>query len=297
MAGCNPKKQSGVALLMAILVVVAATAISVAMVHDEAFQIRRTDRLQLLERSALYAVSLEDFARLVLQVDHRDSKTDDLTEDWALGVPPTPVEAGFLGGYIEDEQSRFNINSLIESEEAVKRFTRLCNNLDVDPVFIPALLDWLDEDFDVRYPDGAEESYDQYRVANRIMADVSELLLVKNVNHEMYDKLKPFITALPTTNPNINVNTMSEAVFLSLQDDLNGEAFIQEREDKPFPDIDDFITRLQIPVLEDGLSVKSEYFRAYGQVVQGDLEYNFQTLIHRNDQGATRVVSRTLGLF
>ena len=155
-------------------------------------------------------LSLEDFARLVLQVDQKDNKVDDLTEDWALGVPPTPVEAGYLGGFIEDEQSRFNVNSLINSAEAVKRFTRLCNNLEVDPVFIPALLDWLDEDLDVRYPDGEEDGYDTYRVANRIMSDTSELLLVKNVDHEMYGKLKPYITALPTTTSNLNINTISE---------------------------------------------------------------------------------------
>ncbi len=282
---------------MAILVVVAATAISVSMVHDESFQIRRTNRLQLLERSGLYAVSLEDFARLILQVDRRDSKIDDLTEDWAIGVPPTPVEAGYLGGYIEDEQSRFNINSLINSAEAVKRFTRLCNNLEVDISFIPALMDWIDEDLDVRYPDGAEENYDTYRVANRIMSDISELLLVRNVDHNMYNKLKPFITALPSTNSRLNVNTMSETVFLSLGEDLNAETFSQEREDDPFSSIENFITRMQVPLVEEGLSVSSEYFSAYGQVVQGDLEYNFQSLIHRDSQGATQVIGRSLGLF
>ena len=282
---------------MAILVVVAATAISVSMVHDHSFQIRKADRLQLLERSSLYALSLEDFARLVLQVDQKDNKVDDLTEDWALGVPPTPVEAGYLGGFIEDEQSRFNINSLINSAEAVKRFTRLCNNLEVDPVFIPALLDWLDEDLDVRFPGGAEEDYDTYRVANRIMSDTSELLLVKNVDHEMYGKLKPYITALPTTTSRLNINTISETVYLSLHEELDAEAFLQEREDEPFTSVDNFITRMQVPLLEEGLSINSEYFLAYGQVVQGDLEYNFQSLIHRDSQGATRVVNRTLGLF
>lgn len=282
---------------MAILVVVAATAISVSMLHEESFQIRKTDRLQLLDRSSLYALSLEDFARLVLQVDQKDNKVDDLTEDWALGVPPTPVEAGYLGGFIEDEQSRFNLNTLINSEEAVKRFTRLCNNLEVDPVFIPALLDWLDEDLDIRYPDGAEDGYDTYRVANRIMSDTSELLLVKNVDHEMYGKLKPFITALPTTTSRLNINTISETVYLSLHEELDAEAFLQEREEEPFTSVADFITRMQIPFVEEGLSINSEYFRAYGQVVQGDLEYNFQSLIYRNDQGATQVVNRTLGLF
>ena len=49
-----------------------------------------------------------------------------------------------------------------------------------------------------RYPDGMEENYETYRVANREMADISELLLVHNVTPEIYEKLKPHITALPT---------------------------------------------------------------------------------------------------
>ena len=59
---------------------------------------------------------------------------------------------------------------------ALKRFERLCDNLGVEKSFIPALMDWIDPDFDIRYPDGMEENYDTYRVANRYIADVSELL-------------------------------------------------------------------------------------------------------------------------
>lgn len=281
---------------MAILVVVAATAISVSMIHDEAFLIRKTSRVQLLDRARLYALGLEDWARLILKRDQDDSDVDDLSEDWAVGVPGLPIEAGYLAGFMQDEQSKINLNSLLDSQETLKRLTRLCNNLDVDPVFIPALLDWIDEDLDVRYPDGAEEHYDTYRVANRIIADTSELLLVKNVTPEMYQELKPYITALPTTT-GININTMSETVFMTLGEDLNSESFLEEREEEAFTSVQQFIERLQIPVEEADLAVSTEYFIANGQVVQGDLEYNFETLIHRSNEGLTTVISRSLGLF
>lgn len=293
---CKRRQQSGIALLMAILVVVAATAISVSMIHDEAFLIRKTSRVQLLDRARLYALGLEDWARLILKRDQDDSDVDDLSEDWAVGVPGLPIEAGYLAGFMQDEQSKINLNSLLDSQETLKRLTRLCNNLDVDPVFIPALLDWIDEDLDVRYPDGAEEHYDTYRVANRIIADTSELLLVKNVTPEMYQELKPYITALPTTT-GININTMSETVFMTLGEDLNSESFLEEREEEAFTSVQQFIERLQIPVEEADLAVSTEYFIANGQVVQGDLEYNFETLIHRSNEGLTTVISRSLGLF
>ncbi|MCP3689854.1 MAG: type II secretion system minor pseudopilin GspK [Gammaproteobacteria bacterium] len=290
------QRQAGVALLMAVLVVVAATAISVAMLHDESFLMRKTSRGQLRDRAQQYALGLEDWARLILVRDRKDSKVDNLEEDWTVGVPGLPIEAGYLAGYIEDEQSRFNLNSLLDSDEAIKRFTRLCKNLDVDTAFIPALLDWIDEDLDVRYPDGMEDGYDGYRVANRTMADTSELLLVNHVTPEIYEQLKPHITALPGTTY-INLNTMSEVVFQALEDNLDANSLTDEREENPFTSVDDFVKRMQIPLQVEGLSVDTEYFRAFGLVVQGDIEYHFETLIHRDQSGKTLVVGRSLGQF
>ena len=293
MAHCRPG-QTGIALLSAILITLTATAIIVSITHEEAFSIRKTARIQLMDRARLYALGLEDYAQIILQKDRKDSNVDHLDEDWAIGVPGLPIEAGLLSGFIEDEQARFNINNLLTSEEWVNRFRRLCNNLEVDTTFIPALLDWIDEDFDVRYPDGAEEHYETYRVANRPMVDISELLLVKHVTPEIYASLKPYITALPTTT-NVNVNTISETVFLSLGENLDADLFNEERDKEEFSSIQNFIERLQIPLEESGLSVSTEYFHAYGLVSQGDLTLNLDTLLHRDNNGNTRVIKRTLG--
>jgi len=293
MAQCK-RSQMGIALLSAILITLTATAIIVAITHEEAFSIRKTSRILLMDRARLYALGLEDWARIFLQKDAEDSKIDHLQEDWAISIPGLPIEGGLLSGFIEDEQARFNINNVIVSEEWLNRFSRLCNNLEVDTTFIPALLDWIDEDFDVRFPDGAEENYDNYRVANRAMVETSELLLVKHVTAEMYDSLKPYITALPTTT-SINVNTMSETVFLSLGEISDAESFIKERDKEEFSSIQNFIERMQIPLLETGLSVNTEYFHAHGQVSQGDMLVNLDTMLHRDQAGKTRVLKRTLG--
>ena len=293
MVRCKPG-QAGIALLSAILITLTATAIIVAITHEEAFSIRKTSRILLMDRAGLYAMGLEDWARIFLQKDRKDSNIDHLDEDWAIGVPGLPIENGLLSGYIEDEQSRFNINNLLASEEWLNRFKRLCNNLEVDTTFIPALMDWIDEDFEVRYPDGAEEHYETYRVANRAMVDISELMLVKHVTPEIYASLKPYITALPTAT-NFNVNTISETVFLSLGENLSADLFNEERDKEEFSSIQSFIDRLQIPIEESGLSVSTEYFHAYGQVSQGDLTLNLDSLLHRDENGKTRVIKRTLG--
>ena len=291
-----PRRQRGLALLMAVLIVVMATTVAVNIVYEEKFTIRKTSHVQRMERSALYAAGLEDYARLVLRDDRENSEVDSLDEDWATEFNGAVIEGGFLTGQLEDEQGRFNLNALVGSEIALTRFQRLCDNLEIDDRFIPALLDWIDQDFDIRYPDGMEENYDDYRVANRDMVDVSELLLVHNVTPEIYEKLAPHVTVLPPVST-INVNTMSATVFLSLGPDLDVNDFIKQREDEAFESVDDFIERLQIPVEIEGLSVATRYFRARGQVVQGEQPYFINSLIYRAENGATEVVSRTLGQF
>ena len=281
---------------MALMIVVIATTIAVSIIYEEKFTIRKTGHIYRMDRANLYAVGLEDWARIYLREDRQDSTADSLDESWASGIPGLPIEGGYLSGYIEDEQAKFNLNSLIISEVALKRFERLCDNLGVEGNFIPALMDWIDEDFDIRYPDGMEENYESYRVANREMADISELLLVHNVTPEIYEKLKPHITALPTPTT-LNVNTMSEVIFQSLGSEGEASKFIEERDENPYDSIADFIERLQIPVEEDGLSVDTRFFRAHGQVVQGEQVFKLSSLLYRDDKGNTTVLNRTLGQF
>jgi general secretion pathway protein K len=249
-----------------------------------------------MDRARLYAIGLEDWARIFLREDREESDIDSLDEDWAVGVPGLPIEGGYLAGYLEDEQAKFNLNSVVGSEVQVERFRRLCENLEVDDIFIPALIDWIDQDFEITYPDGMEENYPTYRVANRELTDISELLLVHNVTPEMYEKLKPHITALPATTT-INVNTMSEVIFRSLGEEGDVTKFIEEREEDAYDSIDDFVERLQLPIEVEGLSVDTRFFRAHGQVVQGEQVFNVNTLVYRDDKGRTSIFNRSLSIF
>ena len=296
MASSSLKRQRGVALLIAILIVVIATTIAVNVVHEEKFTIRKSAHVHLMDRANLYAIGLEDWARIYLREDREESDIDSLDEYWAQGVGGLPIEGGYLTGYLEDEQGKFNVNTLLNSEVAVNRFKRLCDNLGVDDDFVPALMDWIDQDFDVRYPDGMEENYPTYRVANREIADISELLLVHNMTPEIYERLKPHVTALPPAT-GINVNTMSEVIFQALGEDLDVSQFIEEREDDAYDSVEEFIERLQLPVEIEGLSVSTRFFRAHAQVVQGDQVFNLNTLVYRDTSGTTKVINRSLGVF
>ncbi len=289
---------------MAMLVVSIAAVTAVALTQEQLFSIKRTANLSSYNTALMYGVGLEDFARVILQKDASDSKIDHIDEDWAIGVPVLPIEGGFLSGAIMDAQSLININSVLSSAQTSKNLLELCNNLGVNPDFIPALKDWLDKDLDTGFPDGAEDDYytaleTPYRSANRLMVDVTELRLVKGIDDEIYNKLISFIIVLPEETP-INLNTIeSEQVLSALKiENLDYQNFIEKREENAFSSLQDFQNKMNL-TLDDqqktNLAVKSNYFQASGQIALGDKNIIINSLIHRDDKGKTHIISRSLG--
>lgn len=284
---------------MAMLVVSIATVTAVSLVHEQSLSIRKTGHIRANDNALMYSLGLEDYARLFLQKDSKDSKIDHLKEDWAIGIPALPIEGGFLSGSMEDAQSKINLN-MINEKEIEDRLRLLCNNLDVSPDFIPALKDWIDGDQDSVDADGAEDDYytsleQAYRTANRNMSDVSELMLVKGMEFENFQKLKPFITVLPSST-SLNINTIPAEIYSTLDSGLNAEKFIADREKDPYSSLEDYKKRMDHPALiEKGLTVSTEYFHASGQVTIGDKTLFVESLIHRDNKGGTRIMSRKLG--
>ena len=289
--------QRGVALLMAMLVVALATVTAVSLMHEQSLSIRKTDHIRSFDSALMYSLGLEDVARLFLQQDFKDSRIDHLQEKWVDGIGGT-FEGGLFLGSLQDAQSMINLNSVLKQENE-DRLRALCNNLALNPEFISALKDWLDPDLDTVDADGAEDDYYTaleypYRTANRAMSDISELLLVKGMDNELYQKLRDFVTVLPGDTP-LNINTISAEVYRTIDANLDEEKFITERETNAFTSLEDYQTRMNHTLPEKGLSVSTGYFIASGQVTLGDKTIFVRTLIQRDDKGATSILSRQLG--
>ena len=297
---CYKKSQKGVALLMAMLVVTLASVVAVSLVHEQSLSIRKTAHIQGNEVSLMYALGLEDYARLILKKDLEESKVDDLSEDWAIGIPGLPIQGGFLAGSLQDAQSLININSIAQ-KETEDRLRSLCNNLEIEADFIPALKDWVDADLDTIDADGAEDDYYTglevpYRTGNRKLSDISELLLIKNMDFEKFEELKPFLTVLPAET-DLNLNTIPAEIYLAIDNNLDADKFETEREKDPFTSLEDYKKRMDHTLPVKGLSVSTEYFLADGQVTVGEKTLYIKTLLHRDKKGITRVISRKLGAF
>lgn len=298
-------RQRGVALITALLVVSLVTVIAVAMATRQHIDVRLTGNLVHGEQAYAYALAAESWARVILRRDDNQSDHDSLDEDWATALPPIAVEGGQVSGKIEDLQGRFNINNLIKqdgkvSEADVAYFRRLLEILKLEPALTDALLDWIDVDIDVRFPDGAEdENYLSgsipYRAANRPLVSTSELRLVAGFDQNTVQLLEPYVTALPARTL-INVNTASPVVLLAMNKDFTQsdvDALITGRGKTGYATVQAFMGQdaLAGRELAEPVDVRSHYFLVHTDVIIGEGQAHLESLLVR-DKGKTRVLSR-----
>lgn len=299
--------ERGVALVTALLVVTLAAVAAVAMTSRQQIDIRRTQNVLETEQLRFFLYGIEGWAGKMLEQDRRDGEVDHLGEDWAMRLPPVPVDNGQLTGHIEDAQGRFNLNNLIldgkTSAEDLMRLRRLLAALELSPDLADAIVDWIDADIEPLPPYGAEDATylgntPPYRAANRLFGDVSELRLVAGIDAAGYRLLAPHLAALPARTA-INLNTASAAVIMALADGIGrseAEDFVATRQDQHYSSVD---AALQQPVFanrtvaRDGLGVSSNHFVVMSAISLGRLEQRYASLLRREDNGAATLIVRT----
>lgn len=302
--------QRGVALITVMLVVALATIAAVAMASRQQIDIRRTENTLNAGQAYHFALGAERWALQILTRDRRQGEIDHLGEDWAQELPPLPIEGGSIEGRIVDLQGLFNLNSLLAEGEAGRlaqeRFQRLLVALEIQPELMQAVLDWIDPDLEPRFPGGAEDTYylgltPAYRAANQPMASPSELRQVQGVTPAVYERLAPYITALPTAT-SINVNTAPAGVLMSLADGIGFEeaqALVEARPENGFTSVDQFLA-LDVfagqGVSAEGLGVASQYFLLSATARLDRLRVPILSVVQRGQTGRGMVLQRTEGI-
>lgn len=306
----NPRgRQAGVALIMAIMVVALATIAAAAMASRQQLDVRRTASLLDGDQAYAYALAVEGWARMILMRDARDNQTDHLDEVWAQRMPPIGVPGGQIDGYVADLQGRFNINNLVGADGQVSTadfayFQRLLQALGIDDQLALAVLDWLDPDFDTRFPSGAEDDFYlsaplPYRAANRPLQSISELRLIRGVDVETWRRLAPFVAALPARTA-INVNTATAPLLQAIAEGLgtqDGEQLVEKRPADGYASVDLLLQDEAFAgkeVDDGGLSVASQFFLVRSDVRVGTARAQVYSIVQRNaDQLVT--LARTQG--
>ncbi len=312
-----PRRQRGVALLIALLAVALAVILIASLLDRGELAYARARNVLRGEQAIAYSEGLEAYAAQVLMRDlEADRGLDTLSDAWAVPLPPQEVPGGRISARMIDRNGCFNLNNLSsdlsDEQRRVwrKRLQNLLVALELDPSLVGAIVDWIDPDADIDPISGAEDNAYlaqpvPYRAANRVFAHVSELRLVRGISGEVYARLAPEVCALPP-GTSINLNTASVAVLMSLDSRMTAVLAERIRQDGQahWPDVQTALNEaaqqgVEIsPTDKVDLGVTSSYFLARGEITLDDVPFAFSSLLERVSgslRGGVHVLSRSRG--
>ena len=325
------RRQRGVALIMAILIVALATILAISVATDGYMDQRRASTALAVDQAYEAAIGAEAYAALALEADQQNqssAQVDSLDEPWAQPISFPFEDFGELHGQLEDLQGRFNLNNLVNlngsiNPEMLAQFTSLLERRQIDTRWAGIIADWIDADNNPSFPDGAEDTVytlrtPPYLTANRPIMNTSELLSLVDAGNkpfglDNYQKLEPYVAALPIDTP-LNVCTAPGEVLDSLAPGIfpgeystdAGRANLADlRKAGCFPKVIDIRTAFQNKDKNfDAMMTKhgaylvtvSKHFRANIFVTLGTTEIAMYSVLERTGNGQkVHVISRSIG--
>jgi general secretion pathway protein K len=312
------KKQRGVALIIALILVALATILATKLTFDGFLERRRAIGVLAAEQALHFGMGAEALAADVLAQDLQNSPNQTtLIGPWAQPTQPLPITPqddpegepiGTLQGQLEDMQGRFNLNNLahvipgvgpqgaIQDPQPLEQFQRLLVSVQLEPKWAGIARDWIDADDIPGSPDGAEDQMytsqtPPYRTGNWPMMSPTELMNLPGFGADRYRKIAPYVTALPTATATINVCTASAQVLESLAANLGEytpEVLASGRKSGCFPDLDTFrkvVGPQALAAISTKIDSKSSYFRLTTRVTLGTTEFTLYSLLKRGDGG------------
>lgn len=223
--------ERGAALLSVLLLVAVMAVLAAVMLDRLNLATRLAGNAQAMMRARLAATSAESVAlvRLKALVDAQDDRTVDanglLGRDVPLALPQLGAGAA-ITVRLDDAGNCFNVNSLVQQGidgvltlriAALEQLRALMGQAGIgqDEAFrlSDAMADWIDSD-SVALTNGAEDAAYRalpvpYRTANRLIVDLTELRAVRGMTAPLYQRLRPWLCALPAAELSpIQLNTL-----------------------------------------------------------------------------------------
>jgi len=330
----SPRRQRGVALIIALILVALATVLASKLTFDGFLERRRAIGVLAAEQAMQFGMGAEALAADVLLRDKQSNGDTVLTAPWAQPTQPLPITPqddpegepiGTLEGALEDMQGRFNLNNLghfinpapgatgaaaqaVPDPQPLEQFQRLLKSVGLETKWAGLARDWIDADDLPSSPDGAEDSIytsqtPPYRTGNWPMTSTSELMNLPGFDAARFRAIAPYVTALPTANAHINICTASALVIESLDAKLSGEysgspdVLANGRKNGCFPDPTSFahILGATATTVQAYYTTKSQYFRLTTRVTLGTTEFTLYSLLLRQGSGKVTPLLRSFG--
>jgi general secretion pathway protein K len=185
-------------------------------------------RLSTLDALYPIAYSGVEHAKSLVRADY-STDIDILTDGWAFRPSAerrTPIAGGSFSfvtpgiSAVVDEERKVNLNRA--NPQIVSRLLQQVSGLEKDQAedLVYCLIDWMDSDSFFGHPEyGAEASYyeglpEPYTAKNSAYESMDELMLVKGMTPEVFERLRPYVTVYGSGQ--VNVNTASREVLAAL---------------------------------------------------------------------------------
>jgi general secretion pathway protein K len=318
-----PARQRGIALLVAIMLVALGTIIAASIAYENAMTARKGAATFAFEQSVLVAEAGETLAAWGLREVYRaDSRNTYIGQGWDKPQGPFEVVPDvMLTATLEDMQGRFNLNLLVNQDTtpnqvAVKAFQHLLALVGLEPTWAAFIVDWIDPSPNPANPEGGAkdsvymEQTPPYRTANTYITSATELLALAGFGHDRYQKLAPYVTALPV-GTKLNICTASGIVLDAFlpqgrqEFSLDPEGLQKNRlaAGTCFPNRNDYMaaagpqipqpppqpsthgTPAPQPTLADMIDTRSSYFKLTSYITIGATEFNVYSLLWQDSNG------------
>lgn len=240
--------KRGTALISALAVVAAMSAVAVELTGDLRVSIRRGANMDARDTAYWYAQGARDYAEALIS-RHLSVGPDAFRPDapWLTGPIVFPVEGGVLTTRLRDAHNCLNLNALVPSPGATpedeghagERYRALLAALGLPSGLAERIAaetaDWIDADARPR-AGGAEDSVylsasPPYRAANAPMAEVSEMRALRSMTPEIHALIAPHVCVLPEPAMlPLNINTLRRADAVQLAGLFEGRLSLREAE-------------------------------------------------------------------
>jgi len=226
-------------MVLGMVAIIAAWATTAA--YEDMIAINRASNQQDEIHAIMASESALALTKYYLGEDAKFSTIDDLEEEWAMPLPPFPIDDGLIALEIEDANRFYNLNDLVDEAGAIQvakfqQLQQLFVLLDLQPGLVNALVDWMDIDNIPYGATGAEDSayYDKdYHIKNARLDNLAELRLIAGFDRAIIKALSPYVIVRPSNgNTFININTASEEVLMALFPNMqqsHAQALIESR--------------------------------------------------------------------
>jgi general secretion pathway protein K len=318
------KRQSGAALLLALLIMTLVATLAAGMVwlqwrgiEVEAAERARTQAEWLLNASL-------DWGNLILKSSIRNGdREDDLGQPWATPLEETKLSSflsadgrnrdddsgpeAYLSGQITDAQSKYNLYNLVVPIEGagknteIQRLQILLSAIGVSPDLANTIAAGLRASYSAQQLQKEQTGQADATNAAMMPIEVADLAWY-GIDPKVVRTLEPFVQLIPFTNNaamTINANTATAEVLMTGCPGMSraqAEQVILQRRQKPFEDPAKVTADIGMPAAtacgggQDNpgpkgiFSVKSQYFEILGQLRYEQHVIRERSVVYRKDQ-------------